>query len=53
MRIVIFIMLVLLCILLLIAYSLCVIAHDSDERAERMYKKWKESINERSDSKAE
>lgn len=51
MRTVIFIMLVLLCVLLLMAYSLCVIAHDADERAERMYRKWKETLNERSNSK--
>lgn len=30
-------------ILLVICYSLMVIAHRADERAERMYRKWKES----------
>ncbi len=50
MRYVIFVLLVLLCILLLIAYSLCVIAHDADERAERMYRKWKEDANGRTGS---
>lgn len=43
MRWIILILLMLLCILLLIAYSLCVIAHEADERAERMYIEWKES----------
>ena len=28
--------------LLVICYSLIVIAHDADERAERMYRAWKE-----------
>lgn len=37
-------LLVLLCILTLVCYSLCVIAHQSDERAERMYRKWKEQL---------
>ena len=39
---VIFVLLAIICILLVIAYSLCVMAHDADERAERMYRKWKE-----------
>ena len=51
MRFVISVMAVLLCILLVMAYALCVMAHDADERAERMYRKWKEGINERSNSK--
>ena len=42
MRTAIYILLILLTVLLIIAYSLCVIAHDADERAERMYRAWKE-----------
>lgn len=49
MRIVIFVLLIIICVLMLIAYSLIVIAHDADERAERMYRKWKEEVNGRSD----
>ena len=49
MRTFIFILLILLCILLIVAYALCVMAHDADERAERMYRKWKEEVNGRSD----
>lgn len=44
MKFVIFALLVLLCILLIVAYALCVMAHNSDERAERMYRKWKEHM---------
>ena len=47
MRYVILALLIIICILTLIAYSLLVIAHDADERAERMYKKWKEEHNGR------
>jgi hypothetical protein len=36
-------------ILLVICYSLMVIAHDADERAERMYRKWKERDERRYD----
>ena len=49
MRYIIFVLLVIICILTLIAYALCVMAHDADERAERMYRKWKEEVNGRSD----
>ena len=41
MRTAIYILLVLIAVLLLIAYSLLVMAHDADERAERMYRKWR------------
>ena len=44
---VIFVLLAIICILLLLAYSLLVMAHDADERAERMYRKWKEEVDER------
>lgn len=43
MRTAIYILLILLTVLLIIAYSVLVMAHDADERAERMYRKWKES----------
>ena len=43
MRIAIWVLLILVTLLLITAYSLCVIAHEADERAERMYRKWKES----------
>ena len=44
MRWIIFGMLVVICLLLLICYALCVMAHEADERAERMYRKWKEQL---------
>ena len=44
--------LVIIAILLVIDYALMVMAHDADERAERMYEKWREE-NERSNSKAD
>lgn len=40
----IFALLVLICILTVVCYALCVIAHDADERANRMYRKWKEQL---------
>lgn len=43
---VIFALLIIICILMVVAYSLLVMAHDADERAERMYKKWKEEHND-------
>lgn len=42
MRTTIYILLVLITVLLIIGYSLLVMAHDAEERAERMYRKWKE-----------
>ena len=42
MRIVIFILIALLALLMLLCYSLCVIAGEADERAERMYKRWQD-----------
>ena len=47
MRIFIFILLFALVFLLLLAYSLLVIAGEADEQDERMYRKWMEEINER------
>ena len=32
-----------LALLVLLDYAMCCVAHDADERAERMYKRWKES----------
>ena len=48
MRYVIFALLIILCLLLVISYCMLVIAHEADERAERMYRKWKEKDDERS-----
>lgn len=41
-----------LLLLVLIEYSMCVVSHDADERAERMYKEWRRE-NEGSDSEAD
>ena len=41
------VLLMVICILLVIGYALLVMAHDADERAERMYRKWKEERDER------
>ena len=49
MRYVIFALLVIICILMFVAYSLIVMAHDADERAERMYRKWREENDEQMD----
>lgn len=43
MRWIIMVLLMVLCILMVMCYALMVMAHDADERAERMYRKWKES----------
>lgn len=40
MRIAIYILVVLLAIAMLLCYAMLVIAHDADERAERMARKW-------------
>ena len=34
-------------LLLLFGYSLCIIAGDADEQAEKMYRKWREEVDER------
>ena len=44
MRWIILVLLMALCVLTLICYALMVIAHDADERAERMYRKWKKQL---------
>ena len=46
MKYIIFVLLMIVCILLVICYALMVTAHEADERAERMYRKWKESKDE-------
>lgn len=37
------VILIALLLLVLFEYALMVVSHDADERAERMYKEWKES----------
>lgn len=37
-----FVLLMIVCLLMVMCYALCVMAHDADERAERMYRKWRE-----------
>ena len=46
---IILILLMALCVLLLIGYALLVMAHEADERAERMYIEWKESKDDDND----
>ena len=43
MRWIVMVLLMALCILLVVGYALLVMAHEADERAERMYRMWKES----------
>ena len=47
MKWIVMVLLMALCVLLLIGYALLVMAHEADERAERMYRKWKEERNGR------
>ena len=47
MRWIIMVLLMVLAIMMVICYALMVMAHDADERAEKMYREWKESKNER------
>ena len=51
MKWVVFVLLMIACFLLVICYALMVMAHDADERADRMYKEWKEKDDE-SDSES-
>lgn len=46
MKWVVFVLLMIACILLVVCYALMVMAHEADERAERMYRKWKEKDDE-------
>lgn len=41
-----YVILVALLLLVLLEYALCCAAHDADERAERMYREWKEKNDE-------
>ena len=41
-----FVLVMVIAILLVICYALLVIAHDADERAEEMYRAWKEKDDE-------
>ena len=43
MRFIVFVLMMIISILLVISYALLVTAHEADERAERMYRAWKES----------
>lgn len=43
MRWIIFVMMMVICLLLVLCYALLVTAYEADERADRMYRKWKES----------
>ena len=36
-------LIIVLALLVLVDYAMCCISHEADERAERMYKRWKES----------
>ena len=44
-----YVILIGLLLLVLVEYALMVVAHDADERAERMYRAWKESKDNDSD----
>ena len=46
MRIALYIAIILIAFLIVLCYALVVIAHDADERAEEMHRKWKESKDE-------
>lgn len=41
-----YVILVALLLLVLLEYALMVVAHDADEKAERMYEEWKEEHDE-------
>ena len=47
MRWIILVLLMALCVLMVMCYALMVMAHDADERADRMYRKWKEEHDDR------
>lgn len=47
MRWIVMVLIMIACILLVICYALMVMAHDADERAEEIYRKWKEKDDER------
>lgn len=41
-----YILIIGLALLVLLEYALMVVAHDADERAEKMYREWKEKKDE-------
>ena len=41
MRIFVYVLIAVIAVLMLLCYSLCAIASEADERAERMYEEWK------------
>ena len=45
MKWIVFVLVMVICILLLICYSLLVVASEADERADEMYRRWKEQDN--------
>ena len=49
MRWIIMVLLMVACILLVICYALMVMAHDADDRAEKMARKWAEEHSKRAD----
>ena len=46
MKWIIFVMVTIIAFLMVICYALMVIAHEADERADEMYRAWKESKDE-------
>lgn len=44
MRWLVMVLLMALCVMVVICYALVVMAHEADERAERMYRKWREQL---------
>lgn len=44
MRVAIMILIMAMAVLLVLCYALMVMAHEADERAERMYRKWKKQL---------
>ena len=50
MRIFIYVLIAVIAVLMLLCYSLCAIASEADERAEKIYKRWQD---ERSNNKTD
>ncbi len=49
MRVAIIVLIMMVTVLMVLCYALMVMAYEADERAERMYRKWKEKCDERFD----
>lgn len=49
MRMAVYVLIGLVAILMVLCYALVVTAHEADERAEKMYRKWKENKDGRFD----